>query len=170
MWHIRPAMISDVPEIYAMLRESATDQGHPDALAVTEDDLREDGFGPHPHFRALIAEDDGAAAGLALFFLNYSTWTSRLGLYLEDLYVRPSWRSGGVARALMVELARIAVVSGCDRMHWVVLSSNRRAMRFYEKLGAEARPDVVPVYLVGDQLRAFARQNDQSAPGEDDRT
>src|SRR5580765_4947437 len=89
---LRNATVDDVPSLLEMLRNSAADQGFPDELAVTETDLREDGFGDHPRFRAILAEWDSTPAGMALFFFNYSTWGSRSGLYLEDLYVRPEFR------------------------------------------------------------------------------
>ena len=91
MLSIRPAGEEDAALIFEMLKASATEQGFPDELAVTEDNVREDGFGPRPRFRVLIAEADSTPAGMALFFINYSTWGSRLGLYLEDIYVRPEY-------------------------------------------------------------------------------
>jgi GNAT superfamily N-acetyltransferase len=139
---VRTAVVEDVPEILEMLRASAADQGFPDEVVVTEQDLREDGFGAAPpRFSVLIAEVDGRTAGMALHFFNYSTWGSRDGLYLEDLYVRPEFRRVGVARELMIALARIGHERGCGRFQWVVHSKNAAAVRFYESLGARMLED-----------------------------
>ena len=134
---VRDARAEDVPTIHAMLRESAFDQGFEDAVAVTEAQLLVDGFGLNPRFYALIAELDGSPAGMALYFFNYSTWGSRDGLYLEDLYVGSTFRKRGVARALMIRLAQIAVARGCGRFQWVVHGGNASAVRMYESVGAE---------------------------------
>jgi GNAT superfamily N-acetyltransferase len=139
---VRTAVIDDVPEILAMLHASAVDQGFPDEVAVTEEDLREDGFGAAPpRFYVLIAEVEGRVSGMALYFVMYSTWGSRDVLYLEDLYVRSEFRRFGLARELMMELARIAQRRGCGRLQWVVHSKNAAAVRFYESLGARTLED-----------------------------
>jgi GNAT superfamily N-acetyltransferase len=93
-------------------------------------------FVPGGHTHAHLAERDGRAVGLALWFLNFSTWTGRPGLYLEDLFVDGSERRSGVARALMAVLAQEAMARGCARMDWAVLDWNSEAMRFYERIGA----------------------------------
>src|SRR5437868_12207271 len=105
---IRNASVEDVPAIFAMLRASSEEQGGLDHLCVNEDNLRQDGFGPAPRFQVAIAEVDGKPAGLGLYFIVYSTWTSRNGLYLEDLFVWPQLRRRGVARVLMQNLAQVA--------------------------------------------------------------
>ena len=133
---IRPATPDDVPLIFDMLRATAREQGNEHELCVTVDDVRVDGFGPSPRFHVLLAEVDGRSAGMALYVFDYSTWTSRIGLYLEDLYVYGEVRRRGVARALMTELASIAKARGCGRMNWVVQRGNTRAIQFYERLGA----------------------------------
>jgi GNAT superfamily N-acetyltransferase len=138
---IRPAQASDTPLLFEMLRASATDQGSPESLAVTEADLLDDGFGPDPRFHCLIAEHDGAPAGLALYFFNYSTWVSRKGLYLEDIYVDPRFRRAGVARALMQRLKAIAKDEGCRRMQWLVLRENTSAVQLYRSIGARSFDD-----------------------------
>jgi GNAT superfamily N-acetyltransferase len=138
--NIRPSRPADVPLLFAMLRASAADQGAPESLAVTEADLLEDGFGPTPRFQCLIAEMDQSPAGMALYFFNYSTWVSRNGLYLEDLYVDPKYRRAGVARALLDRLAVIAKEAGCRRMQWLVHRQNEPAIRLYESFGAQAQP------------------------------
>jgi GNAT superfamily N-acetyltransferase len=137
---IRTAVVADVPVLLEMLRATAREQGNEDALCVDTAALREDGFGSAPRFQALIAERDGQPAGIALYFFTYSTWTSRDGLYLEDLYVAPAFRRLGVARDLMRRLEAIAVERGCGRFQWLVLRDNAPAIRFYEAEGAKALP------------------------------
>ena len=119
-----------------MLRATAREQGNEHELCVTVDDVRADGFGPSPRFQVLLAEVNGRVAGMALYFLDYSTWTSRNGLYLEDLYVYGDFRRKGVARVLMTGLVAIAKARGCGRLNWVVQRGNTRAIQFYEDLGA----------------------------------
>jgi GNAT superfamily N-acetyltransferase len=135
---IRSAVAADVASILRLLIASAESQGSRDALCVTSEDLRREGFGDAPRFHALLAETpDRAIVGLALFYFNFSTWTSINGLYLEDLYVEPEWRRHGIARALMNELAQIARANTCGRFRWSVLRSNTAARRFYESLGGQ---------------------------------
>lgn len=133
---LRTATRLDVPVMHAMLVQSAVAQGGEAELCISPADLMEDGFSSNPRFQCLIAECDGHIAGLALYFFIYSTWTSRNGLYLEDLYVAPQFRRHGVARALMAELAAIAQHAGCRYMRWLVLRRNASAIRFYESIGA----------------------------------
>src|SRR5260221_7588101 len=139
---VRAAREDDVPIIYEMLRESAAAQGDENALCVDPGSLREDGFlAAPPKYSCLLAEVRGQPAGIALYFFIYSTWTSRQQVYLEDLYVSPHFRRGGVARVLMTELARIASVSGCLRIRWLVLRENAAAIEFYQSIGADLRPE-----------------------------
>ena len=105
-------------------------------VVVTEASLHEALFGPRPVAETLLARVDGEVAGFALYFRNFSTFLGRQGLYLEDLYVRPAFRGQGVGRELLLHLAGLAAARGCGRMEWSVLNWNRRAVRFYESLGA----------------------------------
>jgi GNAT superfamily N-acetyltransferase len=147
MLTLRAGTPEDIPAVFEMLVESAKDQGFPNDVAVTERDLLEDGFGPNRRFELLIADWDSTTAGMALYFFNYSTWGSRLGLYVEDLYVAPSHRRLGIAKAIMRRLARIAVEAGCRRMHWTVHRENERALLTYEALGAKALTDWILMSL-----------------------
>lgn len=162
--NVRAAGLADVPALFDMLNESARDQGFPDEVAVTVEDLRRDGFGSAPLFRALIAEVGPMPAGMAIFFHNYSTWGSRLGLYLEDLYVRPEHRRFGVARALLRRLAILAEEEGCGRLQWVVHRANASAIRLYEAFGARALEDWKLMSVKGaalQQASASAREQDR---------
>jgi GNAT superfamily N-acetyltransferase len=142
---LRPATAADAPAVHDMLRATAREQGNEHELCVTVDQVRDDGFGPSPRFHVLLAEVEGRMGGMALYFFDYSTWTSRNGLYLEDLYVYPESRRRGVARALMTRLAAIAREHGCGRMNWVVMRGNDPAIAFYKSLGAE-RLDEWPLW------------------------
>ncbi len=119
------------------------DQGSEDKLCANPANLLEDGFGPNPRFWCLLAEEDGLAAGIALYYVTYSTWTSPHGIYLEDLYVAPAFRRRGVARALMDRLVAMARDSGWRRINWLVLRDNEPAIRFYESIGAKTSNDDV---------------------------
>jgi len=134
---IRPAAADDVPLILDFIRGLATFEREPDAVTATEADLLRDGFGESPYYQCLIAESDGKPAGFAFYFFNYSTWTGRPGLYLEDLFVNPEFRGLGIGKALLARVAAIAVEKGCPRLQWEVLDWNTPAIEFYQALGAE---------------------------------
>lgn len=152
MTRVRPAVAPDAPAILDMLRESAACQGFPDEVCVTADDLRDDLFGPAARVHALVAERDDTPAAVALYFFTWSSWVSRNGLYLEDLYVRPEYRGLGMARELLSQLARIAVQHGCGRFQWVVHRENRAALQLYESFGARRLDDWVLMSVKGDAL------------------
>ena len=133
---LRPATAADVPLILALVRELAEYERALDECRATEGALRETLFGDRPQAEVVVADVDGAPAGFALFFHNYSTWEARRGLYLEDLFVRPAARGRGVGRALLEHLAGVAVARGCGRFEWSVLDWNAPAIGFYEALGA----------------------------------
>jgi GNAT superfamily N-acetyltransferase len=136
MLNIHPATRDDVPTLLALIRELATFEKKRHKAVVTEGDLLRDGFGLHPIFRALIAEWRGEPAGYASFFYFYSTFQGRPALFLEDLFVLEKFRSKGIGKALLVQVARLAVKEDCFGLRWEVLDWNRPAIEFYEKLGA----------------------------------
>jgi GNAT superfamily N-acetyltransferase len=125
---------------------------------ATEADLLRDGFGEVPRFHALVAEWDGAPAGFALYFFNYSTWQGRPGIYLEDLFVRPSHRGRGIGTALLRAVAQIALERQCSRLVWSVLDWNEPAIRFYESLGASVMKEWMTMRVVGPALAALAER------------
>jgi GNAT superfamily N-acetyltransferase len=149
---IRPATAGDIPAILAFIRELAEYEKLSNAVVATEASLREALFGDRPAAEVLIAHVEGVPAGFALFFHNFSTFLSRRGLYLEDLYVRPVHRRRGIGRALLTRLAAIAVERGCGRLEWSVLDWNQSAWRFYESLGAAPLGDWTAFRLTGDAL------------------
>jgi GNAT superfamily N-acetyltransferase len=153
---IRQAMASDTPQILAFIRALAEFERAPDAVFASEDSLLRDGFGPNPYFQCLIAEHDGRPAGFAFYFFNYSTWMGRPGIYLEDLFVHPEFRGLGIGKALLKQVAAIAVEKGCRRMQWVVLDWNTPAIDFYSAMGAEFLDEWRNVRLDGEALDRLA--------------
>lgn len=135
---IRPATPQDVPLILQFIRDLAEFEREPDAVKATEAMLHDALYGPTAVAEAVIAEIEGKPMGFALFFRNFSTWTGKTGLYLEDLYVTPEARGAGVGTALLRHLAKIAHDRGYGRFEWAVLDWNQPAIDFYEKMGAQA--------------------------------
>jgi len=134
---IRPATPADVPAIWDMIVELAVYELEPDAVAATAADIDRALFATHPSAFAIIAESEGHLVGFALWFPSFSTWEGRCGMWLEDLYVRPSHRKTGLGRALLNHLANICVEQGLTRMEWWVLNWNDLAKDFYDRIGAE---------------------------------
>ena len=157
MLRIRPATIHDAALLSAMIRELAEFERELDLVTIQEEDLTRDGFGERPRFRAFIAEFDHQPAGYALFWPYYSTW-ERPGLFLEDLYVRESFRGRGIGKALLAAVARIAVDEHCYGIHWEVLDWNVKAIEVYKAMGAEFRDQWRPVLLRGEALRRLAEK------------
>lgn len=133
---IRPATLGDAGQIFAFIRDLAEYEKMLPDLVADEAQIAEALFGPDPKSFCDIAEWEGAPAGFALWFYNFSTFRGRYGLYLEDLFVKPEYRGKGLGKALLVNLARRAVAEGCARVEWSVLDWNRPSIEFYESLGA----------------------------------
>jgi len=146
-----------VPQMLAFVRELAEYEKQPQEVVATEEDLLRDGFGESPRYFCLVADWDGTPAGFAFYFHTYSTWVGRWGIYLEDLYVTPRLRGRGIGRALLVELARVAVREKCGRMNWQVLDWNAPAIEFYRRLGAKTLPEWETFRLAGEALERLAR-------------
>jgi GNAT superfamily N-acetyltransferase len=155
---IRAAEAADVPVIADLIRGLATFEQLEDQVSMTEERLAESLFGQHRYAETLLAEDDGTPVGFALFFHNFSTFLGLPGVYLEDLFVIPEHRGRGVGRALLRELARLAVERGCGRLEWSVLDWNRDAIGFYERLGARPNSEWTVYRLTGDALTSLRRE------------
>jgi GNAT superfamily N-acetyltransferase len=157
---IRPAVREDVGEILAFIRELAEYEKLPHEAVADEAGLAAQLFGATPRAEVLIAEVDGQSAGFALFFHNFSTFVGKPGLYLEDLFVRPTFRGFGLGKRLMVRLAKIAVERDCGRFEWSVLDWNQPAIDFYRSLGAAGMDEWTVQRVAGDALTALAAQAD----------
>jgi ribosomal protein S18 acetylase RimI-like enzyme len=148
---IRPATPADLPAIHALIRELAAYERALEEAKATEEQLHEALFGSHPAAYAHVATDStDSVIGYAIWFLNFSTWRGVHGIYLEDLYVRPTARGGGHGKALLTELARICVERGYQRLEWSVLNWNTLAIDFYEALGAHPQNEWT-VYRLTDE-------------------
>jgi GNAT superfamily N-acetyltransferase len=152
---IRPAKAADVPAIADLIRGLARYEKLEQDVTMTEELLAKSLFGPRPYAETLLAEKLGMPIGFALFFHNFSTFLALPGIYLEDLFVVPEYRGRGVGRALLKELARIAVERGCGRLEWSVLDWNRDAIGFYERLGATPNSEWTVYRLTGEALTAL---------------
>jgi GNAT superfamily N-acetyltransferase len=152
---IRAATPADVPVILGFVRDLAAFEREPDAVKATEASLHAALFGAWPAAEAVIAED-GAPLGFALFFHNFSTWTGKRGLYLEDLYVSPAARGRGVGTALLRYLAGIAVDRDCGRFEWLVLDWNADAIALYRAMGAVGQEEWTVQRVEGAALARLA--------------
>jgi GNAT superfamily N-acetyltransferase len=153
---IRPGELPDVPLIAELIRGLARFEKLEHEVVMTEEKLTDSLFGERRYAETIIAEDDGEPVGFALFFHNYSTFLAQPGIYLEDLFVVPQKRGGGIGRALLERLARLAVERGCGRLEWAVLDWNVDAIRFYNRLGAKPNADWTVYRLTGEALHRVA--------------
>jgi GNAT superfamily N-acetyltransferase len=156
MTKIRAATPADVPLILTLIRELADFEKLLHEVQATEGELRRTLFDTPKAPEVLIAEKDGVGIGFALFFQNYSTFLAKPGIYLEDLYVKPEHRSGGVGLQLLSAIARLAVERGCGRFEWSVLDWNERAISFYRRLGAKPQSEWTVQRLGIAEIRALA--------------
>jgi GNAT superfamily N-acetyltransferase len=152
---VRPATPDDVPELIAMIRELAEFERARHEVEATEEQLLRTLFAERPAVFAHVAEVDGAVAGMAIWFLSYSTWLGAHCLYLEDLFVRPGHRGGGAGRLLLQTLAGICLERGLPRLEWWVLDWNP-ARDFYQALGARALTEWIPYRVDGEALVRLA--------------
>ncbi|KZS96330.1 acyl-CoA N-acyltransferase [Sistotremastrum niveocremeum HHB9708] len=158
---IREATPSDVDVILGLIIDLATYEKEPEAVKATPELLKKNLF-ETPYAHALLAfsgsaSEPGEAIGLALYFFNFSTWTGKPGLYLEDLFVKPEHRSLGVGKALFGELGHVAEEKGCARVDWSVLTWNTPSIEFYEKkLQAKPMTDWLGMRLEGDGITRLA--------------
>lgn len=156
---IRAATPADVPVILALITELATYEREPDAVTATEADLAAALFAERPHVWCHLAEVDGAVAGFALWFLNFSTWIGRHGIYLEDLYVRPEHRGNGIGLAMLRMLATTATERGYGRVEWSVLDWNVPSIEFYRRVGATSMDEWTTFRLSDDVLTDFGTRS-----------
>ena len=153
---IREAKVEDVQVIYNLIVELAIYEKEPDAVIATVDDIKENLFGTSPVAYCHVAEVDGKVVGIAIWFLNYSTWLGKAGLYLEDLFVKPEFRGSGLGLSLMKTLAQLCVERNYERFQWWVLDWNEPSINFYKSIGAEAMDEWTVYRLSGSALKSFA--------------
>ena len=152
---VRPAIVNDVDLLHRFSIDLATYEDEPDAVTSTPQTLARDGFGADPKFAALIAERGDTPVGFALYTFNYSVWTAARGIFIEDIWVVPEERRGGVARALMAALARECNAKGLKRIDLNVLDWNP-ARGFYERMGFRWIRAWLPYRLSGEALAKLA--------------
>ncbi len=150
---VRPAHTGDVGALVGFIHDLATYEREPDAVETDAERLAAALFSEAPTVFAHVAEDRGEVVGMAIWFLNYSTWTGRNGIYLEDLFVRPAHRGLGIGRALVSALAAIASERGYTRIDWSVLDWNQSAIRFYQSLGVLPMDEWTGYRLSGEATR-----------------
>ncbi|HEY0857939.1 MAG TPA: GNAT family N-acetyltransferase [Albitalea sp.] len=168
---IRPAELRDVAPIVQLIRELAEFEKLTHLMQATPEKLRPHLFGEKPVAEALVAEvpagsvaeGESPVIAFALFFTNFSTFLAQPGLYLEDLYVKPSHRRFGIGRALLMRLGKLALERNCGRFEWSVLDWNENAIGFYRTLGADVLPDWRICRVTGDALKAMAQGPAQAA-------
>ncbi len=154
---IRAAIVEDIPAIFSLILALADYEKLSDKVTGDIETLREDMFGTKPCIEAIVAEiEPNQVAGFALFFTNYSTFLTRRGIYLEDLFVLSEYRGIGIGKALISNLAQIAVTRGYGRFEWSVLDWNEPAIAFYQRIGAEVLPDWRICRVTGNALKQLA--------------
>ena len=153
---IRPAVINDAETIRQFILDLAIYEKAEHEMLANEDHIRSTLFCENPQAFSLIAEIDDVAVGFAVYFFSYSTWLGKYGIYLEDLYVSLEERGKGAGKALLKELAKIAVSKDCGRLEWCVLDWNEPSIKFYEAMGAKPKDGWTVYRLDGDSLISFS--------------
>jgi GNAT superfamily N-acetyltransferase len=153
---VRPAVPADAGLIHGFIRDLADYEKLLDEVTASEADTAAALFGENPRVFCDIAEDEGEAVGIAVWFYNYSTFWGRHGIYLEDLFVRPQARGKGAGKALLANLARRCVDEGLGSLDWAVLDWNAPSIAFYDSLGAESMNDWIMRSLHGEELKRLA--------------
>ena len=161
-FQIREATPADIPAIHQLIIELAIYEKEPDAVDATEADLHAALFtgdksgSSQPAAFAHVATVEDEVVGIAIWFLNYSTWQGVHGIYLEDLYVKPEHRGLGIGKALLKTLAKLCVERGYGRFQWWVLDWNQPSIEFYKAHGAVAMDEWTVYRLAGEDLKKMA--------------
>ena len=156
---VRPAEPADVTHIHAMIVELAVFEKLEHMVVATEALLHEGLFGTHPSCEAIVGEENGEVVTFALFFHNFSTFLTKKGLYLEDLYVKQAHRGKNIGTRMLQRLAQLAVERGCGRFEWSVLDWNEPAINFYKAMGADVMPEWRICRVTGESLTALAERS-----------
>jgi len=155
---IRAATEDDAAVVLALIKDLAEYEKLSHEVEATETDIRQSLFGDRPVAEALIGELEGVPISFALFFYNFSTFLGKPGIYLEDLYVKPDYRSNGFGRKMLAHIARQAKERNCGRFEWSVLDWNEPAIHTYDKLNARPMKDWILYRLTGDALDKLAQE------------
>jgi len=156
---VRPATTDDVETVHRLICDLAAYEHAAHEVVATVAQLHDALFGDDVHVHCHVAELDGEVVGLALWFLNFSTWLGTSGLYLEDLYVTSACRGQGIGTTLMRALANICVERGYARFEWSVLDWNTPSIDFYRSIGAVAMDEWTTYRLEGDALRDYVARD-----------
>lgn len=153
---IRLSTINDVPQIFSLIQELAEYEKLSHQVTGTVQDLQEHLFGSPVYAEAIVAEWEDKIVGFALFFPNYSTFLTKPGMYLEDLFVRPKYRRQGIGKAMLSYLGKLAIERDAGRLEWSVLDWNESAIAFYQSMGAKVLPDWRTCRVTVDALQKLA--------------
>lgn len=155
---IRLAKLGDINDIHRLIYELAVYEKAPDEMVATVAQIEQSLFNDSPVAFCHVAEVDGKVVGIALWFLNYSTWLGKPGLYLEDLFVQPEYRGHGIGKGFMKTLAQLCIERGYERFQWWVLDWNEPSIEFYKSIGAVAMEEWTVFRLSGGALKKFASE------------
>ena len=150
---IRPAKSEEVAEVLQLIQDLATYEKAPEQVEASKEDLLNTIFAKDPRVFCDLVEVDGQIAGMAIWFLNYSTWQAKHGIYLEDLFIKSEYRGRGYGKALLKHLAKICEEKGYGRLQWWVLDWNSPAIEFYKSLGAQAMDEWTVYRTSGQALK-----------------
>lgn len=156
MFEIRFALPADVPALFSLIQALAEYEKLSDQVTGSIDDLHAHLFGEKPFIESIVAVIENKPIAFALFLHNYSTFLTKPGIYLEDLFVLPEYRGQGTGKALLTRLAEIAVERDCGRLEWSVLDWNESAIGFYNRMGATVLPDWRICRVTGEALTKMA--------------
>lgn len=155
---IYPAQRADAGVILDMIIELAEYELARNQVIATREDIEKTLFGPDARTEALICAIDGEPVGYAVFFMSYSTWLGKNGIYLEDLYIAKRFRQHGAGKALLAHVAKLAKERGCGRLEWSVLDWNKSAIDFYDSIGANAQSEWIRYRLDEQGIDSFLRK------------
>lgn len=158
-FEIRKAIATDVEDIFSLIQALAEYEKLTHLVTGNSQELAKHLFGDSPCAEAIVAEVEGKIVAFGLFFQNYSTFLTKPGIYLEDLFVLPEYRRRGIAKGILRYLVDLAIATDAGRLEWSVLDWNENAIAFYEKMGATVLPDWRICRLTGDALNKFTEKS-----------
>ncbi len=154
---IKKAEAADIPIIIDFIKKLAEYEKLSHEVSVTEDQLEKSLFANDTNAFSIIGYLDNKPVAFALYFFNFSTFLGKKGLYLEDLFVLPEYRSNGIGKQMLKHLAQIAIDNDCGRFEWAVLDWNEPAIRFYKKLGAALKKEWIITRITGENLKKLSQ-------------